>query len=318
MRDDRPDIPASISEKWQRVVNLIAQLAEVPSSLVMRTEAPDHRVFISSDGPDTPYVVGQNFPLHDKLYCQGVFEKDGELVVEDALCEPRWCDNEDLEVGMTFYIGLPIKWPDGGIFGTICVLDRRRNKKALLFREGLAEFCRVIETDLAFLIEAEQRRRAEAELTDTLRDLEKRVAERTADLEGANSALRVLIGNLETARSEQDEVLRKKIRGLIRPLIARLRQGIGDGALRGHLDVLEENLNALTSEKSNTLVAAYEELTPTEIEVAQLVRHGYATKDIALKLSRGTSTVDFHRNNIRRKLGLGGRNNLRSYLLSLQ
>ena len=53
--------------------------------------------------------------------------------------------------GMSFYIGYPLKWPDGEVFGTICVLDRRRNKRALLFREGLQEFARVIEADLVLL-----------------------------------------------------------------------------------------------------------------------------------------------------------------------
>ena len=49
-----------------------------------------------------------------------------------------------------------------------------------------------------------------------------------------------------------------------------------------------------------------------------MVMFGKTTKDIAKALSRETSTIDFHRNNIRRKLGLEGRDqNLRSHLLSI-
>lgn len=48
-----------------------------------------------------------------------------------------------------------------------------------------------------------------------------------------------------------------------------------------------------------------------------MVMNGQTTKDIAKALSRETSTIDFHRNNIRRKLGLDARVNLRSHLLSL-
>ena len=58
---------------------------------------------------------------------------------------------------MTFYIGYPLKWPDGTIFGTICVLDSRRNKRAVLFREGLQEFARVIEADLELFTEINRR-----------------------------------------------------------------------------------------------------------------------------------------------------------------
>ena len=118
-------------------------------------------MLVTSDHPENPYPVGMEFRLNPKLYCEGVFRVDGELVVEDATCDPRWSDNEDMEHGMSFYIGLPLKWPDGSIFGTICVLDRQRNRRALLFREGLTQFARMVEQDLALLQEVYLRRRPE-------------------------------------------------------------------------------------------------------------------------------------------------------------
>jgi DNA-binding CsgD family transcriptional regulator len=62
-----------------------------------------------------------------------------------------------------------------------------------------------------------------------------------------------------------------------------------------------------------------EGLTPTEREVAQMVLRGMTTKEIARALSRGASTVDFHRMNIRHKLGLAGSGQgLRALLLDHQ
>jgi DNA-binding CsgD family transcriptional regulator len=61
-----------------------------------------------------------------------------------------------------------------------------------------------------------------------------------------------------------------------------------------------------------------EGLTPAESEIVQLIVQGRSTKEIAKTLSRGTSTVDFHRNNIRQKLGLTHRGkNLQQHLNSL-
>ncbi len=318
MPDRKPDISPDVTAKWQRVVDLIARLADVPSSLVMKTDAPVHSVFVANDGADSPYRGGQSFRLHEKLYCHGVLKCDGELVVEDATGDPHWHDNDDMEFGMSFYVGYPVKWPDGEVFGTICVLDRQRNQHALLFREGLQEFRRLIETDLALLLEADRRAAAEAELQHTLAGLERRVEDRTRDLEEANAALRVLIANLETARRDHEEEIRKKIRGLVRPSIAKLRHGIGAAEPhRTHIDLVEENLAALMTSRARGLAEVFERLTPAEVEVAQLVLHGYSTKDIAARMARGTSTVDFHRNNIRRKLRLGRSRNLRSYLMSL-
>jgi DNA-binding CsgD family transcriptional regulator len=92
----------------------------------------------------------------------------------------------------------------------------------------------------------------------------------------------------------------------------------GNEQARSYLDLIEANLQQITSSCANRLLDAFERLTPTEAEIAQMVIAGRTTKDIAQALLREPSTIDFHRNNIRRKLGLGNSSkNLRSHLLSL-
>ncbi|MFD1159652.1 LuxR C-terminal-related transcriptional regulator [Roseovarius aestuarii] len=315
----KPEISTKTIAKWQRIVDLIARVADVPASLIMRTDEPHHSVFVTSQTENNPYPVGCQFTFSEKLYCYGVLQNDGELVVEDAACDPKWADNDDMEYGMSFYIGYPLKWPDGDIFGTICVLDIRRNRRALLFREGLQEFARVIEADLELFTEMSRRIALEAELQTTLDELELRVTKRTADLEEANTALRVLLGSVEQAREEYDLKLLRQIKGLVMPHLARLRTRL-DGDPKGcaYLDMAEEQLKSITANMSGQLMAVMENLTPVEREIAQMIMRGQSTKDIARTLSRGRSTIEFHRNNIRSKLGLrhSGKN-LRSLLLSL-
>ena len=189
-RKPLPEIPPQMLSSWQRIVDLIARLADVPAALIMQTDAPRHWVLVTSQTQGNPYEVGREFVLNEKLYCYRVIEDDSELVVEDALQSEEWHDNQDLEHGMLFYVGYPLKWPGGERFGTICVLDRNRNENALRFRDGLQEFARVIESNLLLLTEATERQRLQSELEGMLAELELRVANRTRELEEANTALR--------------------------------------------------------------------------------------------------------------------------------
>ena len=84
------------------------------------------------------------------------------------------------------------------------------------------------------------------------------------------------------------------------------------------IDIIDANLSNIASPPARILSLQYYKLTHTEIQVANFIRNGKRTKEIAEILGVATSTVDYHRHNIRRKLGLGGRKeNLSAYLANL-
>ena len=85
-----------------------------------------------------------------------------------------------------------------------------------------------------------------------------------------------------------------------------------------YVRLIETHLQTLTSSLSSRMARVFQALTATEADVAHLVMRGLTTKDIAATLSRAPSTIDFHRNNIRDKLGVERRVTLRAYLLSIR
>ncbi len=347
MADKKPSIPKSTLEKWQRIINIVSDVYDVPAGLIMQASPPTHDVLVCSDTTNNPYEVGTKFQLNSGLYCDAVMNERKELIVHNAAISPEWCHNPDMEHGMIFYAGLPLVWPDGMIFGTICVLDRQDNPKVINYLNLLREFKKVVDMDLSFLVQLSVQKQLEQELQTSHDRLEERVSTRTKELrdsnqkltaeierrfriegilhqqeqelEETNIALRVLLHKMETSRSELEETMVGNIHNLILPYLEKLKHkcGSAEDALP-YIALLEENMQDLTSSFSNKLAARFADLTPTEIEITQFVIQGKSTKEIAGILGRATSTVDFHRNNIRKKIGLSNKGqNLRSYLASL-
>ena len=82
--------------------------------------------------------------------------------------------------------------------------------------------------------------------------------------------------------------------------------------------IIYSNLNDIVSPLMRSLSARLIKLSPTEIQVINLIKQGKTTKEIAGAMNLATSTIDFHRNNIRGKFGIKNKKiNLTSYLATL-
>ena len=85
-----------------------------------------------------------------------------------------------------------------------------------------------------------------------------------------------------------------------------------------YIEIIESNLNNVISPFMHNLSAKLIKLSPTEIRVIDFIKHGKTTKEIAKTMDLATSTIDTHRNNIRKKLGIKNKNiNLITYVSSL-
>ncbi|MBW2217721.1 MAG: hypothetical protein JRF34_11105, partial [Deltaproteobacteria bacterium] len=170
-----------------------------------------------------------------------------------------------------------------------------------------------------------QRKRAEDALRNAHDDLELRVKERTEELETKtnnleelNTALKVLLKRREEDKSELEEKVLVNVKELVIPYLEKVKKRVSDEKLNTYLTLLESNLNTIVSPFSHKLSSRYLNLTPAEIEVADLVKHGKGTQEIADLLNVSYKTIETHRVNMRKKLGLTRKKaNLRTYLLSI-
>jgi formate hydrogenlyase transcriptional activator len=123
----------------------------VPAALVMRVEPSNIQVFVSSESARNPYEQGELASLSTGLYCETVMKTRQLLSVPDALVDEEWKSNPDIKLGMISYLGLPIAWPNGDIFGTICVLDDKKNDHGELHKKLLSQFRELMQADLRWL-----------------------------------------------------------------------------------------------------------------------------------------------------------------------
>ena len=143
------EVPSEIIQKWQEFVNLLAEIMHVPSASIMRADPPHIKVFVSSTSEGNPCEPGA---LDTGPYCETVMKTGQPLLVPDALENEAWKANPHVKLGMISYLGVPISWPDGRLFGTICVRDNKRNEYSEAYLKLMLHFRDMLQADLKSLV----------------------------------------------------------------------------------------------------------------------------------------------------------------------
>lgn len=169
------------------------------------------------------------------------------------------------------------------------------------------------------ILDMTEKKRAGNRLLKMHGALKKKVKERTLGLDEANVALKVLLKRREDDRMDFGEQLVVNIRETIFPYIERMKKTSSEDLQKALIEVIERNLQDIASPFMRDLSKTLHKLTPSEIQIINLIRHDKKTKEIAEFLNVSTRTVETHRDNIRKKLGIKKqKTNLKSYLLTLE
>jgi PAS domain S-box-containing protein len=138
------------------------------------------------------------------------------------------------------------------------------------------------------------------------------------ELENTNTALRVLLKQVNENKTQMEARVLDTFARLIAPYLDTLEDNLASTPQEEYIKVIRENFSKITSSFSMTLSSSYLGLSPREIQIADLVRHGRTNKEAARILNISINAVEFHRNNLRKKLGIQNRKvNLRTHLLAM-
>ena len=113
-----------------------------------------------------------------------------------------------------------------------------------------------------------------------------------------NRALSIFTKNIERERKEIEKQIALKLRNLMMPVVAKLRNDQALHEYAAQLDMLTTQIEDLTSMD----VGVARTLSFTELRIGSLVKNGLTSEEIARRLNIAESTVRAHRKNIRKKL----------------
>ena len=145
-----------------------------------------------------------------------------------------------------------------------------------------------------------ERKRSEEALISSEREL--RI--QAQNLMEVNTTMKVLLDTMERDQKELKERFLDNIKAQVQPYLEKLKKTQLNEVQKGFIKTAEAHLDDIASPFVQKLTSNYLNLTKKEIQIASLVREGKTSKEIAELLNAKKRVVEFHRENIRKKLGL--------------
>lgn len=227
---------------------------------------------------------------------------------------------DKMQVELRSIISVPIR-VKGSVIGALQVVDKqvdRFNRSQATLLEALADAsATAIENAQLFEranCEITERKRAEKQLKDN----EKELTDKGIALREVNTALNVLLKNREEDRVLMENIIVANVKDLVLPFLEKLSRSQLDEKQSTYVDIIQANIANIVAPFLRQLPMQFFDLTPTEIQIADLVRKDKTTKEIARILNASDKTIEAHRHRLRKKLGLTHqRIQLRDYLMTL-
>ena len=147
-----------------------------------------------------------------------------------------------------------------------------------------------------------------------LRESEEKLARQNELLEQKNAALREIMNQHLDERKRVEQQVQANVDHLLKPVLVKLR---GEGSLIAgqYAALLESTLQEITSAFGHDISSAMYCLTQREIDICNMVKSDFSSKQISDALHIAVRTVETHRNSIRKKLKIASKEvNLATYL----
>ena len=132
----------------------------------------------------------------------------------------------------------------------------------------------------------------------------------------SNIALHTVLARIEQEKQEIHRDIKMNVDKILMPILHALTLQL-TLVQRKYVEMLQTNLEEITSPFISQLSLSYHSMTPTEIAICNMIRNGMRTKEVAEMRGISDATVNRHREKIRRKLKITNEDvNLATFLQS--
>ncbi|WP_136806666.1 PAS domain S-box protein [Desulfosediminicola flagellatus] len=147
------------------------------------------------------------------------------------------------------------------------------------------------------------------------KELETRLVRQRQNAEEMNVTLRNVLATIEEQRKEVEYGISSRIRSSILPGIAKVANEKDEDIRSSYLTLVQDQLTSLTTGFDCPLDSNLLKLSKTELRICQFIKAGLSGKEIGNTMNLAFETIQSHRKNIRKKLGLRGQDiNLYAFL----
>lgn len=230
------------------------------------------------------------------------------IVVSDTRKEARHFKKvgQTINLELRAIISVPMRI-NGTVIGTLQVVDHQvgrfdpSNRGVL---EALAGASAIAIENARLFDEADREIQRRKRIEQRLTKKQQQLIDKSVALEEVNTALNVLLESRQKDRIQMQDRIVANVKDLVMPFLETLSHSRLDEKQVACVEIIQANIADIVSPFLRRIPLPFFDLTPREIQVADLVRKGKTTKEIALILNASIKTIEAHRNRLRRKLNL--------------
>jgi len=245
----------------------------------------------------------------NRAYCRAYGKKREELIGQSIL---SYLTEEDQKKILEYIKNVV---PEHPVATSIQTIEKSNGEK--YWQQW---FRRAIYDDTGKLVEIQSVGRDITELKRTeeaLRASEATLLEQKAALEQKNVALREILMQIELEKQQVKDDVIANVEDVFLPVLEKLRISSLNPETK-YIDLIERGLKGLTSSFGRKITQSSLKLTRREIDICNMIKNGFSSKEIAEFLHISLYTVGRHRHNIRRKMNITNKKtNLSIFIESL-